>query len=1381
MSALELFHPATRAWFKTTLGQPSPPQEEAWPLIARGDNVLVCAPTGTGKTLCAFMAGVDALVRSAVAGELNAGVQILYISPLKALGNDIAVNLERPLSGISIELDKMGLPHTPITRAVRTGDTPQYERARILRTPPHILITTPESLYLYLSTTNGMNLLSGVKTVIIDELHALMENKRGTHLSVSLERLAKLTAFQRVGLSATIKPLSSAASFLGGHEKGSPRAVRVVKPDMKKTIDVTIESCAPEDGREESIYQGLFTRVRELALSSQRVMVFCQNRMVAERVAAGVNLEHGGALCRTHHGAMSREMRHDVEHQLREGSLRCLIATSSMELGIDVGEIDLIIQIGSPQSVSRALQRIGRAGHRLGAVSRMIILPMHDADILESAFISRAMADVDVEPMATPRDALDVLAQHLVSMASAREWGVDEAFETVRGADGYKNLSREEFDQVLRMLRGDFERGDAPARPRILWDESRGTIRADGYGRMLSLSSGGTIPDRGYYGVYLTDNTTKLGEVDEIFVFESRMGDRFMLGSFCWRIVRFTRDRLYVEPAVGQARTSFWMGDPIGRAPTLGERMGAEWREIERSAEEGRIRQLLRERYPVNEVAIDRVGALIEKQLQATGCLYSDKSLLVEQYADENGLSQWVLHCPLGLKVNGALAALLQQIACEALSRSIQAYANDDGVLLASDGTAPFPRGMLKMLDPACVRRNLAACLPSQPSFSIAFRNAAARALLTGMKKLGQRSPLWLQRIKAAELLESASHRDDHPIILEAYRECMERVYDVDRAKRLLEDIASGEAQVIERHTPEASALTKALRYKHMGVMMYEDQVPRGVLEKGALIDDKWLTPPEQDAGPPELSERPAPVPPMNAEALMLAILRDGGWPRAETVACGQADHARSLVAEGRAVWIDDRLFASNEAGDFARWARGDISALGRLAGRRLFSRGPMSSRALAEGFGVSTQAIGESLDAHLNEGRAVAVLVGGEPGYAHRRDAEKSMRSQAFERRAEVTTQPAAHYAAFLPQFQTPPGGSGEDTLRFVLAQHQRVFLPLDVWLEVIFPSRVTAFKPAKLDGALKAGEWTYRCQNGDVAFYPSDAVSEEYVVLPELAGDAKEVGNVLAARGAVFASSISQACGFGGVRLSAALRDLVERGLALNDSFEPVLMWSAEKDRADIRSSTRLLTAGGRWELARKIRPAPPAEQLALLLERWGIVSRASALADGVTWDSLDAVLTARELQGTLRRGYYTEGMPGAQFVRADVHERVTRALSFPDDDVRCLCAADPALAYGRVLDWPVDRQVMRLASNAVVLYRGDVVMTLTRGGQIISFFGEPGLWPDAARAFVSAFEDKRVWPGKRRVTSAEVAPAEGIEVLIEAGFFKEAQNLVKERTRW
>ena len=819
----ELFSASARDWFRARVGEPTAVQREGWPHIAAGENVLISAPTGTGKTLTAFLLFLDRLKAEAAQGTLADEVRVLYVSPLKSLAGDIRENLQRPNEGI---------PGPVLRTGLRTGDTTPADRAKMLRKPPHILLTTPESLYLLLTAPRSRAMLRTVQAVIVDELHALIGSKRGAHLMLSLARLDDLCGrrVQRIGLSATIRPLERAAQFLA-----HPAPCAVVAPALRKAADILVTSPLPDLRLVQgTVWTDLCRRTYELCQGARTVLAFVEGRQQAERLAHGVNQLAGAGFARTHHGCVSREQRLEAEQQLREGKLRLLCATSSMELGIDVGQVDLVVQIGCPRTVSGALQRMGRAGHRPGAVSVMRVFCKTAADALACGLTARAAQEGEIEPAEPPENCLDVLAQHLVSMAVQDEYTVDDALRILHGCWTYRDAAREDVCACLKMLAGDYEHEqDRPVRPRVLYDRLHGRVRGDAYTSMLAYSASGTIPDRGWYQAVLPDGT-RLGELDEEFVYEARVGDKFLLGAFAWKIVEIGRDRVVVAQTSAEgAQPPFWRGDGTGRAYPVALRFGSYLERVERAAGAGGLGPALRS-LGMDADAAANAARHVRAQIEATGALPTHRRIVCEHFSDEMGKHQLMVHSIFGRRVNFALSLLCRRAAERLTGQDVLAFEDDDGFLLYAVGGEALPEGLLQGLDARGAAERVCALLPGTPLFSMNFRYACACALMMGVRG-GRRQPLWVQRMRGEEQLSALAQQAEHPLIREALRACERDNLDLDALRDVLAGIASGAIEVQEMHAAVPSPMALPMRRAVEAKLLYEyDNVPSAAVRTAA-------------------------------------------------------------------------------------------------------------------------------------------------------------------------------------------------------------------------------------------------------------------------------------------------------------------------------------------------------------------------------------------------------------------------------------------------------------------------------------------------------------------------------------------------------------------
>jgi len=852
---LTSFHPIVRAWFAERFGAPSEPQRMGWPAIASGEHTLILAPTGTGKTLAAFMWEVNQLIVRGLESPLPNAVQILYISPLKALGNDVQRNLEQPLAELRARFESEGKEFPEIRIGVRTGDTPASARARMLRKSPHILITTPESLNILLTSIRGRGMFGAVRAVIVDEIHAVAGTKRGAHLALTLERLEMLVAspVQRIGLSATQRPLEEVAHFLGGMHATRDadgaaefRPVTIVDCGLVKTMELSVVSPVPDLG---DVGGSVWPAVAELVLAyirqSRTTLVFVNNRAQAERIAARVNVLAEEQLARPYHGSLARERRLELERALKAGELPALVSTSSLELGIDIGSVDLVIQLQSPKRVSAGLQRVGRAGHNLGAVSRGVLVPTFRDDLVESAAIVEAMRAGDVEPTRAIQNALDVLAQTIVAMVSVDDWTAGDAFALVRRAYPYHRLTRAVFDEVLSMLSGKYSSElAAELEPRMTWDRVNDRLAGTRASRMMAVISGGTIPDRGLYTVNLADRT-QLGELDEEFVHESRVGDVFQLGSATWRIRSIEHDRVIVSPAPGApARMPFWHGEFSTRSVPLSQRVGALRRELAAvGVDDDTVNAGLEARYGVDAACAQSLRSYITEQRASTGVVPDDQTLVIEQFRDEMGALRIILHSVFGGRVNAPWGMALAQRMREALpGMEVQVQTTDDGIMLRLPNLgSTAPLSAMTHLSAEEAERRVMDEVGSTSLFGARFRMNAARALLLPRGSPRRRMPLWLQRLKALDLLDAVRRFPSFPILVETYREVLQDAFDMAALKDVLDAIGAGRIAIRTVETERASPFAASLQFGFVMDWLYGDATPRAERQAALLSIDRGL------------------------------------------------------------------------------------------------------------------------------------------------------------------------------------------------------------------------------------------------------------------------------------------------------------------------------------------------------------------------------------------------------------------------------------------------------------------------------------------------------------------------------------------------------------
>ncbi|MDZ4804314.1 MAG: DEAD/DEAH box helicase, partial [Candidatus Eisenbacteria bacterium] len=876
-SALSLFQEPVRRWFEGSFAEPTEAQRLGWPAIARGESTLLLAPTGSGKTLAAFLASIDRLLFSAEPPKAER-CRVIYISPLKALAVDVERNLRAPLAGIRAVASRDGFPVREIQIAIRTGDTPPAERARLRRSPADILITTPESLYLIL-TSAARETLAFVETVIIDEIHSLVPTKRGAHLFVSLERLeasrpASSAPLQRIGLSATQRPLHEVARLLGGGQpvgpdgEWMPRPVQIIDAGSRKPLELRVEvpvedmarlgevsdeivsgPAAARPGRA-SIWPSMHPRLVELIRAHRSTMIFVNSRRLAERLAGALNELAGEELVLAHHGSVARERRTYIEDALKTGQLRSIVATSSLELGIDMGAVDLVIQIEAPPSVASGLQRIGRARHEVGGTPRGIIFPKYRGDLLATAATTARMLAGEVEETFFPRNPLDVLAQQVVASVASGVSGVEELYVMMRRAAPFADLPRGSFEGVLDMLSGRYPSDEfAELKPRVTWDRIAGTLRPREGAARLAIVNAGTIPDRGLYGVFLPGEGDKpgrrVGELDEEMVFESRTGDVFLLGASSWRIEEITHDRVIVTPAPGQpGKMPFWHGDRAGRPPELGRALGKLSREIAAACGKGEATRLeatarLRDHHALDERAAVNAVAYLCDQVEATGEVPSDRVIVLERTMDEIGDWRVCILSPFGARVHAPWATAVQARLRESLDTEVEAIWSDDGIVfrLPAGDAPPDAPAFFPAADE--IEDMVVRSLGGSALFASRFRENAGRALLLPRRYPGRRSPLWAQRKRSADLLAVAVRYGSFPIVLETYRECLRDVFDLPALQELLRDVASRRIRVHVADSRVPSPFAASLMFAYMASFIYDGDAPMAERRAHALSVDQ--------------------------------------------------------------------------------------------------------------------------------------------------------------------------------------------------------------------------------------------------------------------------------------------------------------------------------------------------------------------------------------------------------------------------------------------------------------------------------------------------------------------------------------------------------------
>jgi len=1447
--ALAAFTPRVRDWFLSAFEAPTDVQAQAWPAIATGAHTLISAPTGSGKTLAAFLWGIDRLAADPLPDD-DRHTRLVYVSPLKALSYDIERNLRAPLRGIGADIEV----------AIRTGDTPQRERQAMRRRPPDILITTPESLYLIL-TSQARDMLERVQWAIVDEIHAVASTKRGSHTALTLERMAALHEYQRIGLSATQNPLEEVGRFMVGPR----RTCTIVDAGARKPLDIKIQvpvesMVEPEqstgdldpldpvvggESTRRSIWPAIYPEVLDLVRRHRSTIVFVNNRRMAERLALRLNELAEEEIARAHHGSLAREERTVVEEMLKAGELPCLVATSSLELGIDMGAVDLVLQIESPKSVARGLQRIGRAGHSVGDTSKGRIFPKFRADLLECAVVVKLMREGRIEPTVVPRNALDVLAQQIVAIAAAagdEPVSVDELHALVTRTHSYAELSRELLENVLDMLDGRYPSAEfGELRPRIVWDRVAGTIRARKGARQLAVTNAGTIPDRGLFAVTLPDGR-RVGELDEEMVYEARPGQTFLLGASTWRIEEIGRDRVIVTPAPGvPGAVPFWRGDSVGRPKELGQAIGA----FSRWAVDQDPETLMRE-HDLDELAARNLLEFLREQQDATRVLPSDTTVVIERFRDEIGDWRLCVLTPFGGRVHAAWALALSARIRDELGLEADAIWSDDGIIVHLPDADEPPGADLVLIEPDELEDRVVAELGSSALFGARFRENAGRALLIPRAYPGRRTPLWQQRLKSQTLLEVARRYAQFPVILETYRECLQDVLDLPGLTDLLTKLHRRELSLVEVETPTASPFASSLLFDYVATYMYEGDTPNAERRAAALSLDRDLL--RELLGQDELREL------IDPDALR--TVADDLQHRSERTRAATRDELADLlrrvgdltveeVAErihepaAAQAWLDaladERRAIRLRVGGEARWVAADDAgmyrdalgavppgglpeafladvpdALEAIVARYARTHGPFTTDELRERYRVDPSAVLAVLEARgdLVRGELRPDGVGRE--WCDPDVLRRLRRASLASLRKEIEPAEQRALAAFAPSWQGvdrhAAAGAGIDRLREVLVPLQGLALPADVWERDVLPRRTGAYSPTWMDTLCASGEVVWvgagalGRSSGRVALYfreDAEAIGPPPRAVEPPQEPAHDLLRERLRASPCFFTDLLAEVELTPEEIQDALWDLVWAGEVTNDAWAPLRaprLTLARAQRATLERRGRggrrfgarrggtQPTVQGRWSLTSSIfrtQPEPRQQRRTLaelLLERHGILTRETVLAEGVPggFSALYDALTDLETLGVCRRGYFVEGLGGAQFALPGAVERLRARRAEEQAPPLVLAATDPAQPYGAALPWPrrdgEARRPARVAGAYVVLVGAEPVVYVERGGRGLTLLVDGD--DERLRPALAALAEF-VTGGRGRKLSLERVDGEPVvgsplePVLIELGF--------------
>ena len=1446
--ALRHFLTPVQKWFSSHLGSPTDAQRLAWPTIRNGESALLLAPTGSGKTLSAFLACLDRLWRDS---QNRNGVKVLYISPLKALNNDIERNLRQPLQGVVQTAEAVGHQLRELRAGVRTGDTPTRQRQEQIRRPPDILITTPESLHLLL-TSRGREILATVETVIVDEIHAVCGTKRGVFLSLLLERLEEVSclkgrpSLQRIGLSATQRPLEEIALFLGGGEIGNdgvwhPRPVTILNGGLRKNLDLRVTNPVETFGAlpEKSVWPSIHRLLREQVEAHKSTLVFANNRRAAERITSGINGDDEIPLAHAHHGSVSLDMRRQTEEALKEGNLRAVVATASLEMGIDMGAVDLVCQVESPGSVARGLQRVGRAGHGVGQTSKGILIPKTARDLTEMAALSKAMLHGEVEPTKIPACCLDILAQQIIAIVAMRDCQVPDLYRSLRQAYPYRDLTTGTLDSVLEMLSGRYRLSrplsDAPLKrteptevqpsrptalealnPRVVWDRINNRLEALPGTKHLALTGGGAIPDTGNLAAFTLEGA-RIGELDEEFVFERRVGDAFLLGTNVWRIESIETDRVRVAPAPGAlAVMPFWRGEGPGRTLDLGRSLGKFLRELVDHLEDPDRLEWVKRECALDTAAARDLFRHVSRQILIAGCVPNDKTILIEATRDPLGDWQLLILTPFGSKFHLGLRLALEGVLTNRMGYRPQCLHHDDGVLVRLTDTAEPPLDLLDWLDPENIEENILRQLADSPLFAVRFRQNASRALLLPRALPGKRSPLWLQRLRGKDLLQVARRHPDFPIIAETYRECLQDHLEVSALAEIIQAARRGEIRVVTRRAEAPCPFAADILFDFTAAYMYQQDSVEAESKTWQQFDKNLLDEVLPSQGTTRLIDpravamvdrrlRRQGFPPRTGPEMLDLLIRLGDLLESELEGptrvlieelANQGTAKRFSKLEAPA-WI-----ASEQWNDYdlAFGADGCSPSDQQVAASKILARF-LETRALVGLDDVLTRYpfdpdwAGRRLQEWANEGRVLPVigrLIPETVEYSAPANWDQIRQGTLGFLRRDVVSVPPQQFASFLVSWQGAHPRrltAAPDGLRKVLDRMAYHAAPIDAWEQGILPARLAGFSKQLLDAWCLEGEGCWSGPPESVSFLPREVLSHwkepEYVI----ESDETQILGILRLSGAAFVEDLALRANLAPSVIRSRLWHLVDLGLVSNDRIDTCRAGepkTPEMNQEPIPAHKRARMAlregfaspnrhrgEGRWFALSFGNCSPEEHAVAsatLLLRRYGMVCRdlAQMCRAMPPWKHLLEVLNRMELCGEIRRGYFVEGFHGAQFALPEalsaLHEE---AIATPGTEpVIVLHSMDPANLYGSgapldlaLLDGGI-RPFPRKAGSWIALKAGLPRLLVEKDGRKITLL--PTASPTDVAEAIEALKRPMLTIGKGRwtVESINEKPACGTE---------------------
>ncbi|MDF2814576.1 MAG: hypothetical protein K0Q81_776 [Paenibacillus sp.] len=1410
-------NPVVRGWFRESFGQPTEVQRSAWPAIRNGQDVLIAAPTGSGKTLAAILPCLDRIVShnweeendsdrdkdGAGRSNRNSGVRLLYVTPLKALNNDIHHHLFAFVGEMEAYAAKHGLHWPGIRVGIRTGDTSQSTRASMIKNPPDVLVTTPESLYLLLASEKARSMLQSVEQIIIDEIHQLAADKRGLHLSVTLERLTEWCGreAQRIGVSATIRPLERVSSFLTGFEEdGTPRESVIVESSMDKRfeISVTMPSSHRKQHKndEESVWTPLLELLMERMEGSRSVLIFVNNRRLCERITLRLNDHVGYEMARSHHGSVSREKRLDVERALKSGELRCLVATATLELGIDVGHIDLVIQIDSPQSAAAGIQRIGRAGHSVGDVSRGVIVARVPGALAECALLARDIAARAIEDIRIPTGDWDVLAQQLAAMAAAGPMAADRAYALLRRSYGYRALSRARFEGVLQVLSGyypfskpllDWARSsteqEAAAKLNVArdTDDSQadwGSLMPRSNTKMAAILGAGTIPQSSAYPIYHHETRTQLGELDEVYIHESRVGDVFMLGTASWRIQSIQNDRVLVKESTNAfSEIPFWQGEGPGRTYDVSRRVGALLGELldrlHDDSEAAAQAWLIRNFY-LDESAAERLAANVSRQ-RSVCAVPTDKHIVIEQYKDDAGRVHLIIHSLFGRRLNRTWQLVLQRTFDQLLPYRFYSNAKENGIEFVFPEWDDSWVDLIRSVTSDRVEPLLRESIAGSPLFGATFRRLAETSLL--LARGYGRTPLWVKRIRSESLLRDAlPFADQFPLVQETLEICLEELLGTKQLIHTLEEIEKGTIHVSVHKNLAPSPYAFQFLAEYTNNQMYESdalakdiQLQLMTINRDAAVRTfgttalKQLVEQLDPEGSGEWATR-APRP-EDEEELYRLLKQRGDSSEAELVkhVGGQASEwLENLRNSGRVIQITVhgqlRWICADEAPTYASFPE-ESQAVTFIMGRYVDQQLYVTATQLSERFGLSAPFV----HALINKWAADRILEPSpfsdqeqdhtEPLWTSRKAAEQIIRLSAKQLRDHAEPVDPSRLIERILKLQLVQPitiEKGSDGLRLVIERLQGVFLPMTHWESFVFPSRLPDYRKETLDQLCAMGEvlWFGRKQEGEkegrIAFFLTESkdLYRPYLTKSDpVSEDQQRLLEMMRRKGASFLTALSRDAGLTPSELLDKLLELVWGGYVSNDQFAPIRMHGQGRPssaKSNSSNSSRKFQSGlGRWYLLdtlqedrEGVNPSsevkePPSSDASLtvwiqhLLNSYGLFTR-DMLSErlDVPIEVLSEPIRRLESWGLLTRGLWVRGITPLQFSTPPEVEALRQASfqSRDQDEVVVLCAVDPANPYGTLVSWPESDGISyaRKASNFLVLYQGRLCLWIEQNGK-------------------------------------------------------------------